>query len=56
MIERWLDTRSRLCLGGRHSVFCTLRGHPMADAYVRVMLKGLAVRVGIDTGQSHYNS
>jgi len=48
VIERWLDARSHLGLGGRHPVFCTLRGHPMAAAYVRVMLKRLAARAGID--------
>ncbi|MGB2985596.1 MAG: site-specific integrase [Phycisphaerae bacterium] len=58
VIERWLDARSRisldptgqsgLALGGRHPVFCTLRGDSMAAAYVRVMLKRLAVRAGID--------
>ncbi len=48
IIERWLDARSRLGLVGRHPVFCTLRGRPMADAYVRVMLKRLAARAGIE--------
>ncbi len=58
IIEAWLDARSRINLdptgrcpvspGGRHPVFCTLRGHPMAAAYVRVMLKRLAVRAGIE--------
>ncbi len=48
IIERWLDARSRLGLGGRHPVFCTLRGHPMAAAYVRDMLKRLAAQAGID--------
>jgi site-specific recombinase XerD len=48
IIERWLDARSRLGLGGRNPVFCTLRGHRMSDAYVRVMLKRLAARAGID--------
>jgi len=33
---------------GLHPVFCTLRGGPMAAAYVRVMLKRLARRAGID--------
>ncbi len=47
IIERRLDARSRLGLGGRHPVFCTLRGRPMAAAYVRVMLKRLAVRASI---------
>ena len=48
IIERWLDARLRLGASGRHPVFCTLRGHPMAAAYVRVMLKRVAVRVGIE--------
>ena len=48
IIERWLDARSRLDLDGSHPVFCTLRGHAMAAAYVRVMLKRLAARAGID--------
>ncbi len=56
--ERWLDARLRIHLGptgrshvspgGRHPVFCTLRGHGMSDAYVRVMLKRLAAQAGID--------
>jgi len=48
IIERWLNMRLTLGLNGRHPVFCTLRGHPMSDAYVRVMLKRLATRAGID--------
>lgn len=48
IIERWLDARSVLGLGGRQTVFCTLTGKPMADAYVRVMLKRLALRAGIE--------
>ncbi len=58
IIERWLHARSRIHLdpsgrphvspGGHHPVFCTLRGQPMADAYVRRLLKRLAARAGID--------
>jgi len=48
IIERWLDARSHLGLSGRHPVFCTLKGHRMTDAYVRVMLKRLGARAGID--------
>jgi len=48
IIDRWLDARSHLGLGGRHPVFCTLCGLPMAAAYIRVMLKRLAARAGID--------
>ena len=39
IIGHWLDARSHLGLGRRHPIFCTLRGHPMAAAYIRVMLK-----------------
>jgi len=46
--ERWLDARSRLGLSGRHPVFCTLKGRRMTDAYVRVMLKRLGARAGIN--------
>ena len=48
IFERWLVARSRLGLGGRHPVFCTLSGRPMAAAYVRVMLKRLAARADIE--------
>ena len=48
IIERWLDARSRLGLVSRQPVFCTLVGRPMADAYIRVMLKRLAARAGIE--------
>lgn len=48
IIERWLDARSRLGMNGGHPVYCTLRGHEMSDAYVRVMLKRLAAKAGID--------
>ena len=41
VIERWLDVRSRLGMSGCHPVFCTLRGHPMAAAYIRRLLKHL---------------
>ena len=48
ILERWLDARARLGLNGCQPVFCMLRGHPMADAYVRAMLKRLAARAGIE--------
>ena len=48
IIERWLDARSRLGLCGCRPVFWTLRGRPMAAAYIRVMFKRLAARAGID--------
>jgi site-specific recombinase XerD len=48
IIERWLEVRANLGLGGREPVFCTLHGHAMAAAYVRVMFKRLAARAGIE--------
>ena len=48
IIERWLEARSRLDLTGRQPLFCTFRGERMGAAYVRVMLKRLAARAGID--------
>ncbi len=48
IIERWLEVRARLGLGRRHPVFCTLAGNPVGDAYIRVLLKRLARRAGID--------
>jgi site-specific recombinase XerD len=58
ILERWLDARTRHhhhrnrrncpALTGRHPVFCTLCGRPMAAAYIRVMLKRLATRAGIE--------
>ena len=48
VIERWLEARSRLGLSGRQPVFCTFRGNPMTDAYVRVLFKRLAARAGIE--------
>ncbi len=43
------EARCRLRVGhGRHPAFCTLRGHLITDAYVRVMMKRLAARAGIE--------
>ncbi len=48
VLVRWLGVRLQIGLGGRQPVFCTLRGNPMAAAYVRIMLKRLAARAGIE--------
>ena len=48
IIEHWLRVRKRLGLNGRNPVFCTLGGHGMSASYVRVLLKRLATRAGID--------
>jgi site-specific recombinase XerD len=47
VLERWLDRRVALGINGRAPVFCTLRGKPLASAYVRALLPRLARRAGI---------
>lgn len=46
IVDRWLDARARLGLSGRQRLFCTLRGYPVATAYIRVLLKRLAAKAG----------
>lgn len=48
IIERWLEARTRRGISGHSRLFCTLRGQTMESAYVRVMLKRLGKRAGID--------
>ncbi len=48
IVQRWLDRRSTLGVKGRHPVFCTLDGQSMSASYVRVMLKRLAFKAGIE--------
>lgn len=48
-LARWMDTRAKLDgirKGAR--LFCTLDGSPVSDDYMRVMLKRLAAKAGID--------
>jgi site-specific recombinase XerD len=47
VIQRWADTRRRLAIPGGN-LFCTLRGAPMSDHYVRDLMKRLARRAGVD--------
>ena len=48
VIERWIDLRIKRGINGRQRLFCTLRGRPLATAYIRALLPRLAVRAGID--------
>ncbi len=48
IVQRWLDKRSSLDTSGRPPVFCTLDGQSMSASYVRVMLKRLAFKAGIE--------
>jgi integrase/recombinase XerD len=47
-VDRWLDCRKRLRLTGRHPLFCTLKGEPLWDSYVRTLCKRLAAKAGIE--------
>src|SRR2546425_7088610 len=48
VIERWLDKRAALGINGRAPLLCTLKGQPVASAYVRGLMPRLARRAGID--------
>jgi len=48
VVERWLDVRAKRGINGRAPIFCTLRGKPVAPAYVRVLCKRLARRARIE--------
>ncbi len=48
VLERWLEARTKLGLGGRRPVFCTLGGARMGAAYIRVLFPRLARRAGIE--------
>jgi len=47
VIDRCLDRRKELGCKSRHPLFRTLKGGPVSDRYVRVMVKRLAKRAGI---------
>jgi integrase/recombinase XerD len=46
-LARWLDTRRQLAVRGG-PLFCTLKGGPVSDRYVRNLLHRLADQAGID--------
>ncbi len=48
VVQRWLDTCSRMELKRNAPLFCTASGHQLSDAYVRRLLKRLGCRAGID--------
>jgi site-specific recombinase XerD len=47
-LARWLERRATLSLPKGAALFCTLDGSSVSDDYVRVMLKRLAVKAGIE--------
>lgn len=48
LIERWADHRRGLGIPARRPLFCTLKGAPLDDSYVRRLLPRLAQRAGIE--------
>ena len=48
VVERWLDARKELGIKARAPLFCTLRGGPIAQPYVRALLSRLATKAGIE--------
>jgi site-specific recombinase XerD len=47
ILQRWLDQRSVLGIGGRDFAFCTLNGTTLRSAYVRNLMKRLGRRAEI---------
>jgi site-specific recombinase XerD len=47
VVDVWLRRRAALGLADDVPVFCTLRGEPIKDAYIRALLPRLARRAGI---------
>jgi len=46
-LARWMDVRRQLGLNGRQALFCTLRGEPLSEQYVRAFLGRLAAKADI---------
>lgn len=47
VIQRWTDTRRALGLS-RAPLFCTLKGRPVSDTYVRAMMKRIGRKGNVD--------
>lgn len=48
LLEKWIDRRRALDLGGKCPVFCTLAGKPVQASYIRNLLPRLARKAGIE--------
>jgi site-specific recombinase XerD len=48
VVERWLDVRAKRGISGRAPIICTLKGKPVATAYVRGLMPRLARRARIE--------
>jgi integrase len=48
LLERWLEQRRQLGLGRAVTIFCTLKGDPVRQKYVRALLARLRWKAGIE--------
>ncbi len=49
ILDQWLDHRkNKLGLNGKNPVFCTLKGRPIASAYIRKTIAKLGQKAGIE--------
>lgn len=48
MVDRWIERRAILGISKRARIFCTLKGQPLKDSYVRALLPRLAAKAGIE--------
>jgi len=48
VVSQWVDRRKALGLNGRQVLICTLKGGPVHPTYVRVLLRRLAEKAGIE--------
>jgi site-specific recombinase XerD len=48
VIEEWIERRARLGFGASVALFCTTRGTPMKDSYLKTLLPRLARQAGIE--------
>jgi len=46
-LSLWMAERTRLGIGPKQPVLCTLKGHPVKTAYIRCLLPRLATKAGI---------
>jgi integrase len=47
-VALWLASRKQLGLTGWSPLFCTLKGEPLWDSYVRALCKRLAAKAGVE--------
>jgi site-specific recombinase XerD len=48
LVGRWQEVRASKGIGGRRTLFCTLKGGPVSSRYVRTMLRRLARKGGVE--------